>query len=201
MNYGYIDLLIKKLLVKTKVLLLAITIFLGSNLKGQNTKNDVTDLILTTYSEKAFTAEPVTNQQLDIILKSGMKAPSARNMQPWKFTVIKDEPTMKEIVNNILPGNVLVIVSGLVSENGTTPDFDCGLATENMFIALHGLGLGAHIYGSPAGKINSNRELFQIPEGYNAVVALRIGNIDKSVDAVSAASPRKTADEVINYKK
>ena len=192
---------LKKLLMKTKVFLLAITIFLVSNLKGQNTKNGVTDLILTTYSEKAFNAEPVTNQQLDIILKSGMKAPSARNMQPWKFTVIKDEPTMKEIVNNILPGNVLVIVSGLVSENGTTPDFDCGLATENMFIALHGLGLGAHIYGSPAGKINSNRELFQIPEGYNAVVALRIGNIDKSVDAVSAASLRKTADEVINYKK
>ena len=81
-----------------------------SNLKGQNTKNGVTDLILTTYSEKAFNAEPVTNQQLDVILKSGMKAPSAWNMQPWKFTVIKDEPTMKEIVNTILPGNVLVIV-------------------------------------------------------------------------------------------
>ena len=187
--------------MKTKVFLLAITIILVSNLKGQNTKNGVADLILTTYSEKAFTAEPITNQQLDIILKSGMKAPSARNMQPWKFTVIKDESTMKEIVNNILPGNVLVIVSGLLSENGTTPDFDCGLATENMFIALHGLGLGAHIYGSPAGKINSNKELFQIPEGYNAVVALRIGNVDKSVDAVSAASPRKTAEEVVNYKK
>ena len=70
-----------------------------------------------------------------------------------------------------------------------------------MFIAWNGLGLGAHIYGSPAGKINSSKELFQIHEGYNAVVALRIGNADKSVDAVSAASPRKTADEVINYKK
>ena len=108
---------------------------------------------------------------------------------------------MKEIVNTILPGNVLVIVSGLVSENGTTPDFDCGLATKNMFIALHGLGLGAHIYGSPAGKINSSKELFQIHEGYNAVGALRIGNADKSVDAVSAASPMKTSDEEINYKK
>ena len=49
-------------------------------------------------------------------------------------------------------------------------------------------------------KANSNKELFQIPTGYNAVVFLRIGNIDKSVDAVSAASPRKTIDEVVNYK-
>jgi len=187
--------------MKTKILLLAITLIVVSNLNGQTTDNSVTNLILSTYSEKAFISEPVTDQQLDIILKSGMKAPSSRNNQPWKFTVIQDEPTMKEIVNNILPGNVLVIVSEPESENGTTSDFECGLATENMFIALHGLGLGAHIYGSPAGKINSNKELFQIPKGYKAIVALRIGNVDKNVDAVSAATPRKAAEEVINYKK
>jgi hypothetical protein len=32
-------------------------------------------------------------------------------------------------------------------------------------------------------------------------MVLRIGNIEKSVDAVSAASPRKMPEEVINYKK
>jgi nitroreductase len=192
---------LKKLLMKTKILLLTFVLIAVSNLYAQNTDYCVTDVILSSYSEKAFTSEPVTDQQLDLILKCGIKSPSARNLQPWKFTVIKDEPTMKEIVNNIIPGNVLVIVSGVVSENGTTPDFDCGLATQSMFIALHGLGLGAHIYGSPAGKINSNKELFQIPDGYNAIVALRIGNVDKSVDVVSAATPRKAPEEVINYKK
>lgn len=187
--------------MKAKIFLFAVALIVVSNLNGQPTDNCVTNLILSTYSEKAFTSEPVTDQQLDIILKSGIKAPSSRNTQPWKFTVINDEPTMKEIVNNALPGNVMVIVSGLVSENGTTPDFECGLATENMFIAVHGLGLGAHIYSSPAGKVNSNKELFQVPDGYKAIVVLRVGNVDKSVDALSAASPRKTAAEVINYKK
>jgi hypothetical protein len=33
------------------------------------------------------------------------------------------------------------------------------------------------------------------------VVVLRIGNVDKSVDAVSAATPRNKAEEVINFKK
>jgi hypothetical protein len=70
-----------------------------------------------------------------------------------------------------------------------------------MFIAAHGLGLGARIYGSPAGNINSKKEEFQIPAGYKAIVALRIGNVDKSVDAVSAATPRKSPEEIINYKK
>ena len=70
-----------------------------------------------------------------------------------------------------------------------------------MFVAAHGLGLGARIYGSPVANINSKKELFQIPPGFKAVVVLRIGNIDKSVDAVSAATPRMKFEEVVNYKK
>ena len=69
-----------------------------------------------------------------------------------------------------------------------------------MFVAAHGLGLGARIYGSPAGNINSKKELFQIPSGYKAMIVLRIGNVDKGVDAVSGATPRKKPEEVINYK-
>jgi nitroreductase len=101
----------------------------------------------------------------------------------------------------VVTGNVLIIVSGIESAEGTTPDFDCGLATENMFIAAHGLGLGARIYGGPVGNVNSKKEFFQIPSGYKAVVILRIGNVDKSVDAVSGATTRNKPEEFINYKK
>jgi len=188
--------------MKTKILSLLIFVFLAvPKLYGQTTDNCVTDLLLSGYSESKFISEPVTDQQLDMILKCGIKTPSARNIQPWKFTVINDETTMKEIINNVVPGNVLVVVSGIESESGNTPDFDCGLATENMFVAAHGLDLGARIYAGPIENINSRRELFQIPSGYKAVVILRVGNIDKSVDVVSAATPRKKPEEVINYKK
>ena len=186
--------------MKIKLFLVVIALFAISKLNGQITDNCAANVILSAYSERNYSSEPVTGQQLDLILKCGIKAPSARNNQPWKFTVIKDEAAMKEIINNVLPGNVLVVVSGVESENGSTPDFDCGLAAESMFIAAHGLGLGARIYGSPAGKVNSKKEFFQIPSGYKAVVILRIGNIDKSVDAVSSATPRKNMEEVVNYK-
>ncbi len=187
--------------MKIKLSLIAFALFAVSKLYGQISDNCVANVILSGYSERAYTSEPVTDQQLDLILNCGIKAPSGRNIQPWKFTVIKDEATMKEAINNVVPGNVLVIVSGIESESGTTPDLDCGLATESMFIAAHSLGLGARIYGGPTGNINSKKELFQIPAGYKAVVALRIGNVDKTVDAVSAATPRKKAEEIVNYKK
>jgi len=186
--------------MKIKLLLLVIVLFAGSGLFGQSTDNCVTGVLLSGYSERVYTSEPVTDFQLDLILKCGIKAPSARNMQPWKFTVIKDEVTMKKIITDVVSGNVLVIVSGKESESGTTPDFDCGLAAESMFVAAHSLGLGARLYGSPTGKINSDKELFQIPQGYKAVIVLRIGKTDQGVDAVSAASPRKKIEEVVNYK-
>jgi nitroreductase len=186
--------------MKSKLLFIVIAIFAVSNLYSQAPDNCIVKSILSSYSERNYTSEPVTDQQLDLILKCGIRAPSARNNQPWRFTVIKDDVTMKEAISDVVPGNVLIIISGVESPD-VNPAFDCGLATENMFVAAHGLGLGARIYGSPAGNINSKKEQFQIPAGFKAVVVLRVGNVDKNVDAVSAATTRKNPEELINYKK
>ena len=124
-----------------------------------------------------------------------------RLSHPRLFFLTSDEAALKEIISNVVPGNVAIVISGIESESGTTTDFDCGLATEAMFVAAHGLGLGARIYGGPIGTVNSARERFQIPAGYRPVMILRIGNVDKSVDAVSAATPRKTPEEVVNLYK
>jgi hypothetical protein len=44
------------------------------------------------------------------------------------------------------------------------------------------------------------KQILEIPYGYRVVSVLRVGNIDKSVDAVSSASTRKKLEEVVNYK-
>ncbi|MBP8959090.1 MAG: nitroreductase family protein [Bacteroidales bacterium] len=183
-------------------ILLSLLIICGSQLlKAQATGNAVVDVILSGYSVRAYTTQPVTDQQLELILKCGIKAPSARNGQPWKFTVIRDEATMKEIIKDAVAGNVLIIVSGSETQQvGVNVEFDCGLATHSMFVAAEGLGLGARIYGGPVAAINQKRVAYKIPEGYRPIVVLRIGNKDKSVDAVSAATPRKPFEEVVNYK-
>jgi nitroreductase len=185
--------------MEIKFVLIVIVFFTTSKFYSQISDNCVAHTLLTAFSERAYSSEPVTDQQLDLILRCGLKAPSAHNRQPWNFTVIKDETIQKEIINDTITGDVLIVISGIESESGDTPDFDCGLAAENMFMAAHGLGLGARIYGGPAGIINSKKDSLQIPSGYKAVVVLRIGNVDKSVDAVSAATPRKNPGEVINY--
>jgi nitroreductase len=191
--------------MKTKltILIMVVTIMGTVAVNGQTTSSPVTDLMLNSISERGgYTTEPVSDQQLDIILKCGVKAPSSNNQQPWRFTVIKDEATVKEIVKDAVAGNVLIIVSGPEAQvQNPGSGFDNGLAVQNMFLAAHGLGLGARIYGSPARTINYNLETYQVPTGYRAIVVLRVGNIAKGPDAVSSASPRKDFNEIVNFKK
>ena len=191
--------------MKTKTFAALCLILLLSSvlLKGQNAGNDVTDVILNGYSARMFTSEPVSDQDIALILKCGIKAPSSRNGQPWKFTVVKDTALTKKAIGNINPGNVLIVVSGPESaQEAAVVDFDCALATGNMSIAAQSLGLGARIYGGPVRNVNSTmKQVLEIPEGYRVVTILRVGHIDKNVDAVSSASARKKFEEVVNFKK
>jgi nitroreductase len=166
---------------------------------SQTAGNSVTDLLLSAWSPRNYTEVAVTDQQIDMILQCGIKAPSSRNGQPWHFTVLKNEAMIKEIISNITPGNVIIIISGKVSQSGSTPDFDCGLATQNMFVAATSMGLGARIYGGPIAAAREKREALQIPEGFTPVIMLRVGNIEKGTDAVTGASPRKSKEEIVNW--
>ena len=186
--------------MKTKLSLLFAAFIISASLQGQSNGNCVTEAILAGYSPRTFNSKPVTDQQLDIILKCGIKAPSARNNQPWRFTVIKNDSAMHKVIPDVNPGNILVIVSGAESnQTSVSVDFDCALATHSMFVAAEGLGLGARIYGGPVNSVSSNRAAFHIPDGFKPVIILRIGNIDKPVDAVSAATSRKSFEEIVNY--
>jgi len=85
-------------------------------LKAQSQGSATTDVILKGYSVKMFTSEAVKDSDLDLILKCGIKAPSARNSQGWKFTVIKNSALAGEVIKNINPGNIVVIISGIESQ-------------------------------------------------------------------------------------
>jgi nitroreductase len=187
---------------KKTVMAVLLVLFSGFiMLRAQSSGNNVIDAILKSYSAKIFTTIPVSDSDIDLIVKCGMKAPSSRNTQPWKFTIVKDQTMTREILQNITAGNILIIISGQVKQDGMADPFDCALATENMYIAAHALGLGVHIYAGPVADINKTwKQKLGIPDDYRAVTVLRVGNIEKNVDAVSSASSRKKPEEVLIYR-
>lgn len=50
--------------------------------------SSVTDAVLTRQSLRAFTDQPVAQQQLEQILTKAARAPSGTNMQPWRVHVL-----------------------------------------------------------------------------------------------------------------
>ena len=48
-------------------------------------------------SIRNYTEEPVSDQDLDMILEAGRQAPSGENAQPWRFIIVKEEKTRKQM--------------------------------------------------------------------------------------------------------
>ena len=185
-----------------RIIVMALSLFIVSGVAfAQNVKKDVVEFISSVYSPRAFNTVAVTDAQIAEIVKCGIKAPSARNAQPWYFTVVKTGDLVKKIIPASTDGNVIFIISGIDDEQrAAAVALDCGLATENIFLAAQALGLASRIYTNPINAINSGMKAeLGIPEGYKAVAVVRVGNMD-SVDATSSASTRKEAKDLVNYK-
>ena len=173
----------------------------GSGSDSQATPSEAVNVILGGFSAKAFQEGDIPDDDIQTILQCGAKAPSARNLQPWHFTVIRDGKTAKSLIRDCPDGGIVIVVSGSSEQgNGMDVSFDCGLATQNMYIAAQSLGLGAHIYLSGVQEVNNNmKETLGIPSGYDARMLLLIGRLKDDVDAVTSASKRNPLDDIVNY--
>ena len=56
------------------------------------------EAILHRRSIRKYTGEKISDEQIELLLKAAMYAPSAVNKQPWHFIVFKDAKTKKQIM-------------------------------------------------------------------------------------------------------
>lgn len=145
---------------------------------------------------------PVTDEEIEQIVRCGSKAPSSRNNQPWKFMVIRNQEKIRTILPKAKVGNALIIILGPdTRQEGMNIDSDCALATQNMHLAAQGLSLRARIYTGPIQNINENlKEKLDMEGGYRIIAILRIGHKDQNLDTISFASPRKPIKEIVIYR-
>jgi nitroreductase len=149
----------------------------------------------------SFIAGAIPKADMDQIIRAAVRAPSARNAQPWHFTVVQNLNLAKKMVSQTVEGNVIIVVSapGDGRTNGTEI-LDCALAVQSIYLAAQALGYGSRIYTGPMSDINKNlKGELGLPSGHNAVALVRIGKVEK-LDAVSGASARKSVDSVVTYK-
>jgi nitroreductase len=187
---------------KQAVFLIVLIISCVSVLSAQTRNDPALSVIINNFAANNYASGSVTKAELDLIVQAGIRAPSARNAQPWIFTVVQDQALVKKIIPQAISGNVLIVVSaaGDGKTNGAVI-LDCGLAVQNMYLATQALGLGSRIYTGPIDSINKNNKGdLGLPENVNAIAVVRIGRLPANVDAVTSASMRKSADGTVTYK-
>ncbi|MCL2580407.1 MAG: nitroreductase family protein [Oscillospiraceae bacterium] len=162
-------------------------------------QNPVINTLTRSFSARQFAAGEIPVHDIELILFSGARAQSARNAQPWRFTVVTNYEDVAQMHSTTAPGNIVIIISGRVNNVLPTTEFDCGIAAGYIQIAAESMGYGARILVGPVNEIEEQRDHFGIPEGYRALVAILIGHADDALDGFSTATPRSSLSEIVNW--
>lgn len=148
---------------------------------------DFLNVIYTRRSVRKFTGEKVKKDDLATILRAGMSAPSAVNVQPWAFVVVTDRDTLDELFRSLPYAKMLdkagaaVVVCGIPDKDDTYAKnywiMDCSLASGNILLAAHALGYGAvwtAVYVNNE-RVRSVRRILSIPENIIPLNVIPIG--------------------------
>lgn len=111
---------------------------------------DVLTAIRERRSIRRYTAEPVDDACINTVLQAGLCAPTAMNRRPYHFIVIRDRDTLtklaagKQYASMLSDAQAAFVVCGDSSVETRREHLhaDCFAATQNMLLAIHGLGLG-----------------------------------------------------------
>ncbi len=164
--------------------------------------NPVLQAIFERRSLRDFDPSPLDRETLETILEAGIWAPSASNYQPWHFTVIQD----KELIDKISEVGKQYLVRNHATfgtQQGADPrhhilqhapcvilvswetshhwgNIDSALASMNIMLAAHSLGIGSCYIGrlTPWFGSDSANEILStlpIPEGYQPLNFITLG--------------------------
>lgn len=166
----------------------------------------VINTIMTRRSVRQYKSTPVCRNQMDMILKCGINAPSGMNRQPWEIRVVDNQ----EYLNGITEAWLASLTPEQADKQRNSPgfrnmfrnapsvifiaapegkgDLDCGLLGENMILAAWSMGIGSCCLGSPVaffGKPEAKTylERLDLPAGYRLVYAIGMGYPDETPDA------------------
>ena len=173
---------------------------------AEKTSDESIELLTNVRQAMKFTDEPINEEDLQKIVTIGLNAPSARNMQPWFFSVVTDRALLAEIDKAAkvdpkgrlsLTGSPTVIFVSSDDKNDYGK-YDAGVAADRMNVAALLLGYGCKTVASAPKFANEPqfKSKLGVPDGFTVFTALLIGKeIERSVDGVSGATTREPLEK------
>ncbi|MFH1916349.1 MAG: nitroreductase family protein [Nanoarchaeota archaeon] len=148
---------------------------------------DVLECIRTRRSIRKYLTKPVEFDKILVICEAGHNAPSAGNLQNWRFIILTDKEIIQKLPQHCLNQDFIAapVVIIVCSENEDMEKHygirgsrlyavqNCAAAIENMLLAAHAIHLGACWIGAfDEEKIG---EICQIPKHARPQALLTIG--------------------------
>jgi len=172
--------------------------------------NEVLNVIVQRRSIYQFTSEPVPEEKITSILEAGRWAPSYANTQPWEFIVVTNSELKREVseiaketmaAHAGIEGAHAIIVTCVDPEKDPYHYIEDGaVATQNIALAAHSLGLASYWVGIFSledvknSVMNKIKQILNIPRQIRVMSLLPVGaciHYGEAEKAVGRNSPRR----------
>jgi nitroreductase len=149
---------------------------------------DVLEAIKERRSIRAFKDEDVPAEVVEKLIDAARWAPSAGNIQPWEFIIIRKPEIKKRLAEAALDQSFIeeasVVIVVCANENRSSEGYgvrgktlyciqDTAAAIQNVLLAAYSFGLGTCWIG--AFKEEEAREILKIPYGTRPVAIIPVG--------------------------
>jgi nitroreductase len=143
--------------------------------------NVITTVIKSRHSVRKFKPDPVGDLVITDALECAARAPSAMNVQPWLFGVVRDKKMLAEIASLATYGKFIKDCPLCFAVFGEKKQQfyleDCCAATENLILALQAHGVSScWVAGDKTVYAEAVRKLLDVPEGYTLVSLVPAGS-------------------------
>jgi nitroreductase len=170
-------------------------------------KLDVFEAVKKRRSIRAYLPTPIPKEKILKILEAARLAPSAGNIQPWHFIVVKDSEKKLKISKGrrfarfLAEAPVVIVGCGNAEASPKWYMVDVAIAMQNMVLTATNEGLGTCWVGDFNEK--QMKELLKIPENYRVVALLAIGyqreKFDVQGKVLHMIRKRKKLKEIISF--
>jgi nitroreductase len=168
---------------------------------------DVFKAIKNRRSIRTFKDTGIPNKTVDELIEAAQWAPSAGNIQPWEFIIIRKQETKHKLAEAALNQTFIeeapVVIVACANENRSAQRYgqrgatlyclqDTAAAIQNINLAAHALRLGTCWIG--AFNEDEARQILNIPEGIRPIAIVPVGVPNES------PQPRKKrpTDEIVH---
>jgi nitroreductase len=169
---------------------------------------DVLEAIKGRRSIRAFKNQDVPAEIVEKLIDAARWAPSAGNIQPWEFIIVRKPEIKRRLVEAALDQTFIeeapVVIVVCADENRSSQGYgergkilyciqDTAAATQNIHLAAYSLGLGTCWVG--AFREEEAREILKIPQGVRPMAIIPVGY------PAEAPSPRsrRSISRIVHY--